>query len=65
VTGEEERLERVLPLVKKYGCAGRRHQNDETGISMDPDVRFAVAKRSSSEPPTTASRARTSSSIRC
>ena len=41
VTGEEERLERVLPLVKKYGCAVVAISNDETGISMDPDVRFA------------------------
>jgi 5-methyltetrahydrofolate--homocysteine methyltransferase len=45
VTGEEERLERVLPLVKKYGCAVVAISNDETGISMDPDVRFSVAKR--------------------
>ena len=44
VTGEEERLERVLPLVKKYGSAVVAISNDETGISMDPDVRFAVAK---------------------
>jgi len=45
VTGEEERLERVLPLVKKYGSAVVAISNDETGISEDPDVRFAVAKR--------------------
>jgi len=45
VTGEEERLERVLPLVKKYGAAVVAISNDETGISEDPDVRFAVAKR--------------------
>jgi 5-methyltetrahydrofolate--homocysteine methyltransferase len=45
VTGEEERLERVLPLVAKYGAAVVAISNDETGISMDPDVRFAVAKR--------------------
>jgi 5-methyltetrahydrofolate--homocysteine methyltransferase len=45
VTGEEERLERVLPLVKKYGAAVIGVSNDETGISEDPDVRFAVAKR--------------------
>jgi 5-methyltetrahydrofolate--homocysteine methyltransferase len=45
VTGEEERLERVLPLVKKYGCAVIAISNDETGISEDPDVRFAVAKK--------------------
>ncbi|MGI8998201.1 MAG: dihydropteroate synthase, partial [Candidatus Limnocylindria bacterium] len=45
VTGEEERLEQVLPLVKRYGAAVVAISNDETGISEDPDVRFAVAKR--------------------
>jgi 5-methyltetrahydrofolate--homocysteine methyltransferase len=45
VTGEDERLERVLPLVRKYGAAVVAISNDETGISEDPDVRFAVAKR--------------------
>jgi 5-methyltetrahydrofolate--homocysteine methyltransferase len=45
VTGEEERLEQVLPLVKKHGAAVIGVSNDETGISEDPDVRFAVAKR--------------------
>ena len=45
VTGEEERLERVLPLVKKYGAAVVAISNDDTGISEDPDVRFAVARR--------------------
>jgi 5-methyltetrahydrofolate--homocysteine methyltransferase len=45
VTGEEERLEAVLPLVKKYGAAVIGISNDETGISEDPDVRFAIAKK--------------------
>jgi 5-methyltetrahydrofolate--homocysteine methyltransferase len=45
VTGEEERLEVVLPLVKKYGAAVVAISNDETGISEDPDVRFEVAKK--------------------
>ena len=45
VTGEEERLERVLPLIRKYGAAVVAISNDDTGISTDPDVRFAVAKR--------------------
>ncbi|MGB5068311.1 MAG: methyltetrahydrofolate cobalamin methyltransferase [Albidovulum sp.] len=45
VTGEEERLEIVLPLVKKYNVPVVAISNDDTGISMDPDVRFAVAKR--------------------
>ncbi len=45
VTGEDERLESVLPLIKKYGAAVIAISNDETGISEDPDVRFAVAKK--------------------
>ncbi len=45
VTGEEANLERVLPLVAKYGAAVVALSNDETGISMDPDERFAVAKK--------------------
>ena len=45
VTGEEERLESVLPLVKKHGAAVVAISNDETGISEDPDVRYAVAKK--------------------
>ena len=45
VTGEEERLEVVLPLVKKHGAAVIGISNDETGISEDPEVRFAVAKK--------------------
>jgi 5-methyltetrahydrofolate--homocysteine methyltransferase len=45
VTGEEERLESVLPLVKKYSAAVVAISNDETGISEDPDVRFEVAKK--------------------
>ncbi len=35
----------VLPLIKKYGAAVIAISNDETGISEDPDVRFAVAKK--------------------
>jgi 5-methyltetrahydrofolate--homocysteine methyltransferase len=45
VTGEEDRLESVLPLVKKYGAAVVAISNDETGISEDPDVRFEVARK--------------------
>ncbi len=45
VTGEEEQLQRVFPLVKKYDAAVVAISNDETGISEDPDVRFAVAKK--------------------
>ncbi|MDX5402560.1 MAG: methyltetrahydrofolate cobalamin methyltransferase [Rhodobacterales bacterium] len=45
VTGEEERLEFVLPLVKKYNVPVVAISNDDTGISEDPDVRFEVAKK--------------------
>ncbi len=45
VTGEDEQMERVLPLVAKYGAAVVAISNDETGISVDPDVRFAVAQK--------------------
>jgi 5-methyltetrahydrofolate--homocysteine methyltransferase len=45
VTGEEERLEQVLPLIKKYGAAVIAISNDETGISEDPNIRFLVAKK--------------------
>ena len=45
VTGEEERLERVLPLAAKHGAAVVAISNDETGISEDPDVRFEVAAK--------------------
>jgi len=45
VTGEEERLEQVLPLVKKYSSAVVAISNDDSGISEDVDVRFAVAKK--------------------
>jgi 5-methyltetrahydrofolate--homocysteine methyltransferase len=44
-TGETEVLERVLPLVKKYGAAVVAISNDETGIKQDPNERFLVAKK--------------------
>ncbi len=45
VTGEDERLETVLPLVKQYNAAVIGITNDETGISEDADERFAIAKK--------------------
>jgi 5-methyltetrahydrofolate--homocysteine methyltransferase len=45
VTGEDERIESVLPLVAKHGAAVVAITNDETGISEDPDVRFAIAEK--------------------
>lgn len=45
VTGEEESMERILPLIARHGAAVVAITNDETGISQDPDVRFEVARR--------------------
>lgn len=45
VTGEDERLEAVLPLVAERGAAVIAISNDETGISYDPRERFKIAKK--------------------
>ena len=45
VTGEEDRLELILPLVKKYNVPVVAISNDDTCISEDPNVRFEVAKK--------------------
>jgi 5-methyltetrahydrofolate--homocysteine methyltransferase len=45
VTGEDERLEVVLPLVAEHHAAVIGISNDETGISEDPAVRFSIAKK--------------------
>ena len=45
VTGEDAVLERLLPLVRKYGAAVIGIANDDTGISNDPEERCAVARK--------------------
>ena len=45
VTGEEERLESVLPLVARHGAAVVAITNDENGISENPDERFDIARK--------------------
>jgi len=45
VTAEEERMERIFPLVKKHGAAVIGMANDETGISMVPQERVDLARR--------------------
>ncbi|MGH7461455.1 MAG: dihydropteroate synthase, partial [Longimicrobiales bacterium] len=45
VTGEEERLEHILPLIKKHGAAVIGMANDETSISNDPHERLTVARK--------------------
>lgn len=43
-TAEEEVMEQVLPLAKKYDAAVVAISNDETGISENPDERYEIAK---------------------
>jgi 5-methyltetrahydrofolate--homocysteine methyltransferase len=45
VNGEEESLERVLPLVAKYGAAIVGLCMDDDGIPETPERRLAVAKK--------------------
>jgi 5-methyltetrahydrofolate--homocysteine methyltransferase len=45
VTAEDHSLERLLPLVKKFGAAVIGMANDSDGISMDPVVRLAAARK--------------------
>ncbi len=45
VTGEEDSLERVLPLVKKYDASVVAISNDDSGISQDPIERLKIAKK--------------------
>jgi 5-methyltetrahydrofolate--homocysteine methyltransferase len=45
VTAEDERLDRILPLVKKHGAAVIGMANDETGITMLPEERLAIARK--------------------
>jgi 5-methyltetrahydrofolate--homocysteine methyltransferase len=44
VTAESHSLERLLPLVKRFGAAVIGMANDEEGISMDPATRLAAAR---------------------
>ena len=45
VTAEDERMDRILPVVKKYGAAVIGMSNDETGITMVPQERVEIARR--------------------
>ncbi len=45
VTGEEERLQAVLPLVRKYGSAVIGIVSDKRGIPAEPRERLAVGRR--------------------
>lgn len=45
VNGEEQVLERILPIVKKYGAAVVGLTLDEKGIPSKAEDRFAIAER--------------------
>ena len=45
VTGEDERLESILPLVGRHGAAVIGLAHDEAGPSMDPLERLRVSKK--------------------
>ncbi|ATW23766.1 dihydropteroate synthase [Candidatus Formimonas warabiya] len=45
VSGEEEKLKKILPLVKEYDAAVIALPLDDTGIPKEPEKRFAIAAR--------------------
>ena len=45
VTGEDERLEEILPLVARHGAAVIGLANDETGIPETPEQRLEIARK--------------------
>jgi 5-methyltetrahydrofolate--homocysteine methyltransferase len=45
VTGEDERLEEILPLVAKHGAAVIALANDETGIPETAEQRLVIATK--------------------
>jgi 5-methyltetrahydrofolate--homocysteine methyltransferase len=45
VTGEDERLEEILPLVARHGAAVIGLANDETGIPETPQQRVDIARK--------------------
>lgn len=45
VTAEDEVLDRLLPLIAKHKAAVIGIANDDTGISNDPQVRLAMARK--------------------
>ena len=45
VTAELDSLERLLPLVKRFGAAVIGMANDEDGPSIDPEIRLKCARK--------------------
>ena len=60
MTGEDDRLEEILPLVARHGAAVIGLANDETGIPETPQQRLEIATQDRvASPATTGSRPRT------
>ena len=49
VTAEDERMDRILPVVKRHGAAVIGMSNDETGITMVPQERVEIGRASCRE----------------
>ena len=65
VTAEDDRMEAILPLVKRYGAAVIALPNDDDEIPMEADKRLELTKKIiDTATGSTASRSRTSSSTR-
>jgi 5-methyltetrahydrofolate--homocysteine methyltransferase len=45
ITAEDERMEQILPLVKKYDAAVIALPNDEDEIPMEPEKRLALVQK--------------------
>jgi 5-methyltetrahydrofolate--homocysteine methyltransferase len=45
VTGEEDKLERILPVVKRHGAAVIGLASDERGPLSDPNERLTIARK--------------------
>lgn len=45
VSGKEEILDSVLPIIKKYGCLAVALLLDDNGIPSDPEGRLAIAEK--------------------
>lgn len=45
ITGEEDKLEQLLPVIAEHQVSVIGICSDEAGISYDPTVRFAVARK--------------------
>ena len=45
ITGEKEKIDRLLPVIKKYKCGVIALAMDEKGISDNSEIRFKIAEK--------------------